>query len=86
MTEHTMEGKTICGGYNTPTTCMTLISGEWVTSHDLLEKRWDHSSWGINETHTVLLGGGYSSFTTSETVLEGENFSQPGFTLQHKIK
>ena len=38
---HTMDGVTLCGGYdtNTETSCLTLTDGTWETSTTLQEKR-----------------------------------------------
>ena len=87
---HTMESLTICGGdaYNASdaiyTTCITLSSSEWETSHTLGEKRGYHSSW-VTEEGTMLLGGNYSPNTT-EIVKQTEFDAVPGFTLQHDFE
>jgi len=90
--EHTMVSLTICGGgawyspNTTETTCITFSfsSGEWVTSHSLVEERYSHSSW-VTEEGTILLGGGFSPNTT-EIVTQTEFDSSPGFTLQHDFQ
>jgi len=88
--EHTMVNLTICGGgaYYSPnttyTSCITFSSGEWVTSHSLVEERYSHSSW-ITEEGTILLGG-YFSPNTTEIVTQTEFDASPGFTLQHDFE
>ena len=37
---HSMEGKMICGGWDTQTSCLTLTSAGWETTTDLLEERY----------------------------------------------
>ena len=37
---HSMEKKTICGGGDTPASCLTLNSSGWETTTDLLEQRY----------------------------------------------
>jgi len=89
---HSMEGLTICGGLevsivtdptNTTTTCISFSSGQWVTSHRLVEERYGHSSWAMAEG-TVLVGGYVSlSPNTTEIVKEDVYNGVPGFNLQH---
>jgi len=88
---HSMEGLTICGGNNiagitgptnTTTTCITFSSGQWVTSHHLVEERIGHSSWAVAEG-TMLVGGDFPPNTTEivkEDVYDG--VPVPGFNLQ----
>ena len=85
MYDHTMHDKTICGGYYTPTTCITFSSGQWVTTHILVDNRWGHISWGSTGRDTMLLGGGYTLAST-ETVTLGQYPSKLGFTMQHNTK
>ena len=84
--EHSMNGMTICGGYSSTTThdCINFSSGEWVTSHALAEPRYCYCS-GSTSEGIMLLGGDYSVMTT-ETVVQGEFDSQPGFSLQYLTK
>ena len=45
---HTMDSLLICGGYDyltIATTCLSFTSGQWITSHTLVEERCDHTSW-----------------------------------------
>ena len=79
-----MDSLTICGGFNTRTTCITLTSDQWVTSHALVEDRRYHSSWSTG-SGILLLGGQYSPRSTEivkEEVLNGV----PGFPLQIKTE
>merc|ERR1711970_1315210 len=62
---HTSDGATLCGGYYTMSTCITFSSGKWVTSHTLVDKRRDHTSWNNNEEgKTILMGGQFSRTAT----------------------
>merc|ERR1711892_97092 len=86
---HTMDGLTICGGYANPmyynsTVCETFSSGEWVTSHTLVEERYAHCSWQTDQG-VVLMGGGYSPYT-SEIAPLGGGQSQPSFSMQHSTR
>jgi len=86
---HTMHELTVCGGrydvdgytWDTRDTCITLSSGEWVTSHALISHRYTHCSWSTS-SGVMLLGGDDFGAEITETVREGEYYSQPGFTLQ----
>ena len=81
---HTMDSNTICGGENTRTTCTTLTSGQWVTSQVLSKERRDHCSW-CTSTGIILLGGHYS-LTSTETVIQTEYDTVPGFTMQNQTE
>ena len=79
---HSSAGLEICGGYYTRTSCITLSSsGEWVTSHTLLEKRFQHVSW-VTEEGTIIMGGRVPYSKTTEIVRKGED-SVPGFKLKY---
>lgn len=78
---HTMDKLTICGGNDTPKTCLSFTSGKWVTSNNLVEERDGHCSWQTEEGLLVL--GGLWSPDTSEIVdLAGEQ-GGPSFNLQY---
>jgi len=79
-----MDSNTICGGENTRTTCTTLTSGQWVTSQVLSKERRDHCSW-CTSTGIILLGGHYS-LTSTETVIQTEYDTVPGFTMQNQTE
>ena len=82
-----MNSHTICGGENTitRTTCITFTSGQWVTSHALTEKRWDHTSWSTQDG-VVLMGGYEGSARTTEIISEGEYEGVPGYNLQYNTR
>ena len=83
---HTMdtdrESILICGGGEDTNTCLSFISGEWVTSHTMMERA-AHTSWQRNKS-VVLLGGlPDGSETTSEIVtMEGDQVGS-AFPLQY---
>ena len=81
-----MNSHTICGGESTitRTTCITFTSGQWVTSHELTERRGYHTSWST-EAGIVLMGGAYTPFTT-EILTEGEYDGVPGFDMQYNTE
>ena len=83
---HTMDGLLICGGsyYETATTCMSFTSGQWNTSHTLVERRYIHTSWQT-EQGLVLMGGVYSK-NTSEIVATAGGQGGPSFDLQNSIE
>ena len=79
---HTMEMMTMCGGYYARSTCITFSSGEWVTSHALVEERVSHNSWSTR-AGMMLLGGWYSP-TSTEIIMQGEYSGVPGFTMESR--
>jgi len=86
---HTMNTLEICGGYSyststTWTTCITFTSGQWVTSHALTEKRWDHISWST-DAGILLMGGSYSVRTT-EIISPGVYDAVPGFGMRYNTE
>ena len=81
---HTMDTLEICGGDYTRTTCITFTSGQWVTSHALTVRRYDHTSWST-EAGIVLMGGYYSPSNT-ELLTEGEYDGVPGFDMQYNTE
>ena len=74
---HTQSGLEVCGGIGgcdtgecLVSTCLSLSSGEWRTSHQLqMEGRYDHSAWQ-SQQGLMLLGGGGGFFSDSETTSE----------------
>jgi hypothetical protein len=81
---HTMNSLIICGGpyySTTPTTCLSFTSGQWITSHTLVEERYDHSSWQT-EQGLVLIGGNASPIT-SEIVATAGDQGGPSFAMQY---
>ena len=78
----------ICGGgvstLEDSDTCLSFISGEWVTSHTMMERA-AHTSWQRNES-VVLLGGlPDGSETTTEIVTMGGDQVGPAFTLEYPV-
>ena len=81
---HTSEEGELCGGNDSPTTCITFSSGKWVTSRALAEKRHLHISWHNKEEDKTILMGGHHSGRTTETITEGANDDGvPGFPLKY---
>jgi len=83
---HAMESLLICGGSGelAKDTCISLQGGEWVTSHNMVERRAGHSSWETEEG-VLLIGGGTetgSIHNTSEILPWGGNHGVPAFTMQ----
>jgi hypothetical protein len=80
---HTMDSLLICGGYgsSSDTTCLSFTSGQWITSHTLVEQRYAHISWQT-EQGLVLMGGDYSPYT-SEIVATAGGQGGPSFAMQY---
>jgi len=76
---HTMNSLLICGGGGT--NCLSFTSGQWITSHNLLGKRYGHTSWQT-EQGLVLMGGGINS-DTSEIVPTDGGQGGPSFAMQY---
>ena len=84
--EHTQDGLVACGGNSdaTITTCVTLTGGGWQQSHQLRQRREDHSSW--RSPAGLLLMGGYSNSSTSTEILSANNLSTTSsFKLTYSI-
>ena len=81
---HTQSGDILCGGYedhDPSTTCMSYTAGAWVTSHTLLEERYDHCSWRSPEG--VLLMGGGGSPRTTELLSNTDSTTSLSFSLEY---
>ena len=83
---HTQSGDILCGGYgyedpDPSTTCMSYTAGAWVTSHTLLEERYDHCSWSSPEG--VLLMGGEGSPRTTELLSNIDSSTALSFSLEY---
>ena len=80
--EHTQDGLVACGGNNaaTFTTCVTLTGGGWPESHQLRQRREDHSSW--RSPAGLLLMGGTSTEIPSAT----DSSTTSSFTLAYKTR
>ena len=81
---HTMSEWTVCGGYGGEDTCITLSdTGNWITSHKLTVKRYNHVDWKVDANKSLLLGGEGIRKTT-EIITEGVTQAQTGpFTLKY---
>ena len=82
---HTQDGLSQCGGeYGSEQSCHQFINGQWTKSHNLSEKRREHSSWQTEDGSILLLGGWYSKNTT--TVLTDSGEVSPGFPLKYETE
>ena len=85
---HTQSGLTACGGLGSDTirrSCIKFEDGSWTTLTDnLVESRWEHSSW-VNPDGDILLIGGSYSRTTTEIVYQNGT-STRSFDLNHATK
>ena len=81
--DHTMDSLLICGGYDdsSPSTCLTFTSGQWVTSHTLLERWCTHTSWQT-EQGLVVMGGLYRPYTSEIVATPGVQ-GGPSFDMQY---
>ena len=79
--DHSQSGLTSCGGADTQTSCVTLVSGQWTTSHTLQHSRYGHSTW-MSSQGLVLIGGWPSSRTTE--LLNNNGGSSPSFELKYR--
>jgi len=79
VNEHTSNGLELCSGF----TCITFSSGQWVTSHALVERRGGHISWST-DTGVMLMGGDEPSDRSTETIIQGEYDGQPGYRMKYK--
>ena len=75
-------GLTACGGYQTQTTCHTLIAGQWELSATLVMARFDHVSWS-SANGTFLMGGSGDARQTSERLNNTDTNNSTGFNLQY---
>ena len=68
----------ICGGRDTPTSCVRLEPGSsgWVHHADI-SGRWSHTSWIAPSGDLILMGGDYDGqdLDTTEIVGRGSNFT-----------
>ena len=73
LRKHTQDGLVLCGAQQDKTSCFILSENSWTKSHDLIEERYDHVSWQMEEG--ILLMGGASTPDSTEL---GEQLSQTG--------
>ena len=74
----TSAGVILCGGWDTPTSCLRLAAGnsEW-EQFATISARWRHTSW-VTSTGKLMLLGGYDGgdwLSTTEVVGEGVSFT-----------
>ena len=82
--DHSMSGSIICGGNDTPKSCIKFQNGAWKTMpFSLQEKRADHVSWTRSDGKFRLIGGHYSN-STSELVSESGSIA--GFALKYSTR
>ena len=84
---HTLDGLTSCGGYDGRRyidTCVTLSSGQWTQSHQMIHARPGHTSWSTD--NQVYLIGGIGSSETSEILTPGSDTTTKGFKLEYKTR
>ena len=62
--EHSQDGLVMCGAKEDKTSCLTLSEVGWTKSHDLINERFNHISWQMEEG--ILLMGGASSPDSTE--------------------
>ena len=85
--QHTQDGEVACGGYGsdaTPTSCVSLTTSGWITSHQLQEGRFNHVSW--RSPAGLLLMGGYPSLQTTELLSNTSSSSSPSFGLEYNTE
>jgi len=75
---HSMEDMAVCGGFDTATSCLTLMDGTWEMTTTLLEDRFYHSSWA-SPSGVRILGG-----ETSEKI-QDDGTSVRDFDLEYSI-
>ena len=78
---HTQDGEVACGGFYTLSTCVSLTASGWATSHNLVDRRYDHMSWR-SPAGLLLMGGQYSRRTT-ELLSDTNSSSSPSFDLEY---
>ena len=71
-----------CGGQNTRDTCLQLVDGVWITSHNLQTLRKEHTSWTTSDG--ILLVGGYPESQSTELVKN--DGTTEVVTLQYKSR
>ena len=81
---HTQSSFTACGGRDgdTGTSCLTF-DGEWEQSHSLSEGRSGHVSWQ-SPAGILLMGGGYSSRTSTELLSTTTDTTTSNFSLPYE--
>ena len=76
-------GNLACGGWETKKTCIQLVDGEWVTSHQLQTERNGHTSLRTSSGDDLLVGGFNAIGDQSTELVKIDGTSEVG-TLQLK--
>ena len=72
-----------CGGEYNRDTCLQLVDGVWITSHQLKISRYGHTSW--NTTDGVLLIGGEYPESHSTELVKADGTTEVGtLTLKYE--
>ena len=84
--EHTGDGDLVCGGRGDAPgglgSCYNIITG---TTINLINERFEHSSWSRSSGQEIYLLGGFpSSILGRTTELIKGNSTQPAFELKYK--
>ena len=83
---HTQTGLEACGGDPRSayplSSCVKLSGGSWTPSHQMVEPRYDHSSWA-SPAGTLLMGGGYYTRSTTELLDTTTGDSLLNFPLKY---
>ena len=82
---HTADNLTLCGGDFTRTSCVSLTEEGWVTSSNLLQERYYHSSWASPSGLRLLGSAVLANLKTTEVLLQNGT-SQQSFTLQYNTE
>ena len=79
---HTQNGGLTCGGINrfVHSSCLTFSSGEWKTSHMLLQQRYEHTTWN-SPIGTILMGGSDAPLLTE--LLNDDGTSTEQFKMKY---
>ena len=79
---HTIDNHILCGGSETPNSCLHYVAGKWTKyRNDLKIERQKHVSWRRKDGEVILIGGSNSK-KTSEVVSSSGH--QKG-NLQHEV-
>ena len=85
---HTMNNNIVCGGSVTlgadiAASCDQLTSAGWTRSHTLIHRRYQHSSWEVEDG--IILMGGSGSGTTSE-IAKWDGTTEEMFSMQYNTQ
>ena len=80
--DHSMEGLTVCGGYSSHKSCISLSDGVWQNTTTLLQARVHHCSWSSGSGVFLLGGRDRNSSLTTEKIQENGT-STESFDLKY---